>query len=131
MKSLCFLVFISFSLLASSFEKVTSLLPEEMKKLSLHKSSPKDAEKILGKADLVEGKKYYWKRNGFKYAIELSFDGKEKLSSLHYTFTGNKPVFDVDVKKLVPAGKYFRFKEDNFELMVDPLTNKVYSVKLL
>lgn len=129
MKYVGFLVLISFSLMASSLERVTSHLPQEIRKLSLRKTSPKDAEKILGKANHIVGKKYYWERSGLKYALELTFDDQQKLSTLHYTFTGKRPHIEVDTQKLVPAGKYFRVKENNYELMVDPLAKTLYSVK--
>lgn len=131
MKSICFLVFISFSVLASSLEKVTSHLPQDVRKLVLHKTTPLEAQKILGKADLVEGKKYYWERNGFKYVLELTFDEKTKLSSLHYTFTDQRPTIEIDKKKLTPAGKYFRLKENNLEITLDPVSETIHSVKLL
>lgn len=117
-------------------EKAQALLPAKMKSFRVGQTTISEAEKKLGKPDLVEGEKRYWKQDGFKYAIELHFRGKV-LSSLHYTFTGKRPGLDqlqgsmtVEDLKGDPASHYLILKEKTAEIVVDPATKTLVSVRL-
>lgn len=114
MKTLSFfLLFLSMNAFAGR-QEILSLLPVKLQKLSISKTSLKEAQKLLGKPDYVEGEKQYWVEKGFKYAIELTFKDS-KLVSLHYSFPV-KPDAKVIQKE---------FKEDDFK----PFTHDVNLLK--
>ncbi len=122
-------------------EEVKSLLPPPLSAFTAGVTTLATVEKALGKAQLVNGSKHYWERDGLKYALEMTFKSK-KLSSLHYTFTGNRPSFinvikKIDLKDFGPhpssgrsAGRFLKYKEKSSELILDPLSKTIYSVRL-
>ena len=137
-------LFISTHVFADSAWKkqVQALLPSPLEKLQPQKTTLKEIETLLGKAHLVEGKEYYWERDGLKYALRISVNDKQILTSLHYTFTGEKPALE-KVKALPPlgkftpyptsgksAGRFLLYKEKNAELMIDPLSKTLHTVQL-
>ena len=105
------------------------------------KTTLKDIEAKLGKAALTEGNKRYWKRDGLKYALELTFE-HDTLQSLHYTFTGKKPSLDIlkgsiDITKFAPypasgksAGRFLKLTDKNAELTIDPVSKTIQTVRL-
>lgn len=141
MKKILALLLLTFNLYAASSwsDKAHDLLPPPLKSFTLRKTSLSEVEKVLGKASLNEGQKYYWEREGFKYALELSFNNKFILETIHYTFTGEKPSLDkigkIDVKKLTPkdksGGKFFMLKEKDSEVTIDPVSRTIQTVKFL
>jgi hypothetical protein len=136
-------LFLSFNTLAETSwqEEVKSLLPPPLSTFTAGVTTLDTVQKSLGKAQLVNGSKYYWERGGLKYALEISFKSK-KLSSIHFTFTGNRPSFEnvikkVNLKNFAPhpskgksAGRFLKYKEKNSELTLDPLSKTIYSVRL-
>ena len=137
------LLFLSLNSLAATSwqEEAKSLLPPPLSAFTSGVTTLATVEKALGKAQLVNGSKHYWERDGLKYALEITFKSK-RLTSLHFTFTGNRPSFEkilkkVDLKKFGPhptdgksAGRYLKFNEKNSEIILDPLSKTVYSVRL-
>lgn len=90
MKKLILLsLLISFSAFAKWSEKVKTHLPTKLQALSIGKTDRDSARKTLGKPDLVRGDKEYWIMDGFKYALELTYE-KNKLTSFHYNFPKKK-----------------------------------------
>ncbi len=90
MKKLIFLsLFVSLPVLAGWSEKVKTHLPSKLQTLSIGKTDRESARKTLGKPDLVRGDKEYWVMDGFKYALELTYD-KNKLTTFHYNFPKKK-----------------------------------------
>lgn len=142
MKTLFLLIFIGTSAYAGTTwkDKAHELLPTPLNAFQTHKTTLSEVEKKLGKAHLVEGQDYYWERDGLKYALKLSFDNKYLLHTIHYTFVNDKPKLEklgkIDTKKLEPylsSGKSTSFmllKENNSEVVIDPLNKNIYSVKL-
>lgn len=137
MKLSFFLVLLSLSAMAS----IQDLLPAPLSEFTLQRTTLKEVEKKLGRADLVEGNKYYWEREGLKYALELSFDKKSTLQSIHFTFTSHRPSVEKlnlkDVSALKPypttgrsAGRFLLHKEKNTEVMIDPISKTIHTVKL-
>ena len=118
------------------------LLPSPLSQLQPQKTTLTDIEKLLGKAHLVEGKDYYWERDGFKYALKLSLNEKKVLTTLNYTFTGEKPSLDklktkLPVSEMRPypshgkaAGRFLIYKDNNAELIIDPVSKTIQSVQL-
>ena len=138
------LFLISFVVLAKSPNQMIllELLPPPLKEFRVHHTTLVEAQKALGKADLNEGRFYYWEKNGLKYALELSFDEKFILKTIHYTFTEKRPplekVGSIDVKKLTPypsegktIGRFLQLKEKEFEIIIDPISKTIHTVKLL
>lgn len=122
--------------------QVQKLLPSPLSQLQPQKTTLADIEKLLGKAHLVEGKDYYWERDGLKYALKLSVNEKKVLTTFNYTFTGAKPSLD-KLKTLPPisemrpypshgkaAGRFLIYKENNAELIIDPVSKTIQSVQL-
>lgn len=136
------LLLFSFSAFAEGIRnKVQSILPSPIKELKVHSTKVAEAEKLLGRPHLVENEKYYWEMEGFKYALELKFkDGV--LQSLHYTFPKNRPslevIGDINTKKLSPyptsgksAGRFLHLKQKEAEVIIDPISKTIRTVKLL
>lgn len=142
MKSLFLLIFIgTFAYAGTSLrDKTQDLLPSPLNGFETHKTTLSEVEKKLGKAHLVEGSDYYWEKDGLKYALKLSFNNKFQLDVIHYTFASEKPKLEklgqIDTKKLEPyvsSGKttsYMVLKENNSEVVIDPLNKNIYSVKM-
>lgn len=142
MKTLFLLFFVGTCAYAGTSwkDKAHDLLPNPLKAFETHKTTLSEVERKLGKASLVEGNDYYWERDGFKYALKLSFDNKFLLNTIHYTFVAEKPKLEklgkIDTKKLEPyvsSGKstsYMVLKENNSEVVIDPLNKNIYSVKI-
>lgn len=142
MKSLILLIFIGSSAYAGTSlkDRTQVLLPSPLNGFETHKTTLSEVEKKLGKAHLVEGRDYYWEKDGLKYALKLSFNNKFQLNTLHYTFVTDKPKLEklgqIDTKKLEPyvsRGKstsYMVLKENNSEVVIDPLSKNIYSVKM-
>lgn len=135
--------FFTFSVLASSAlkENLQGILPSPIKNFNIKSTSLSEVEKSLGKAHLVEGSKHYWERDGLKYALELSFDNKLILKSIHFTFTGKRPSLkeagNINTKKLTPypekgkaSGRFLVLKESDSELVIDPLSKTIHTVKI-
>jgi hypothetical protein len=90
----------------------------------------------LGKAHLVKGTKLYWERDGLKYALELTVKSKI-LKSMHYTFTGTKPSLEllkgsINLKNFKPhqKGRFLKLEDKGSELIIDPISKTIYSVRL-
>lgn len=134
----------SFGLMASTSWKSTlhENLPAPLSSFRPHQTTLKEVQALMGKADLVEKNSYYWEKDGLKYALQLTFNQKKILTSLHYTFTKNKLSLDtikdqIDLKRFSPyptegksAGRYLISKEKDVELTIDPISKTVRSVKL-
>lgn len=142
MKFVFLLIFAASTTFAASTlkERAPKLLPTPLNELITHKTTLSEVEKKIGKAHFIEGSDYFWERDGFKYALKLSFNNKYLLDSIHYTFASEKPSLDklgkIDTKKLVPYSsngketRYMVLKENNLEVVIDPLTKNIYSVKV-
>ncbi len=138
MKTLIVLsLLISSSVFAGWSEKAKAHLPKDLRTLELGKTNRDSARKSLGKPDLVRGDKEYWIRDGFKYAVELTYKDN-KLSSLHYNFT--KKDFpleelkaDIDPKQLKssPTAPHTTlvYQDKEGKLEVELSTGKVESVR--
>lgn len=122
-------------------DKLLAILPAPISQLKISKTTLPEAEKVLGKADLKEGEKYYWIQEDYKYALELQFKNNT-LSSLHYTYPGERPAVEkvgkFETKKLLPypaggksKGRFLLLKEKDAEFVIDPITQTIYSVKIL
>jgi hypothetical protein len=122
--------------------KIKVLLPSPLNSFELHKTKLSEVEKKLGPAALKENENHYWVRGGLKYALKLSFDQNGVLQSLDYTFTEKRPSLEslgkIDTKKILPypldgksAGRFLLYKEKGSEVLIDPGTHTVQSVKLL
>ncbi len=122
-------------------QEVKSLLPKPISEFKPRQTTLKEVEKNLGKAQLVQGSKYYWEKDGLKYALELTFESNV-LTSLHYTFTGKKPDLmilhkHINVKNFTPypkegksTGRFLKLQEQGSELVIDPVSKTIYSVRL-
>jgi hypothetical protein len=142
MKTLFLLYFIGTCAYAGNAlkDKAHDLLPAPLNTFETHKTTLSEVEKKLGKPDLSEGSDSYWEKDGLKYALKLSFDNKFRLNSIHYTFVSEKPKLEklgaIDTKKLEPyissgkVTKYMLLKENNSEVVIDPLNKNIYSVKI-
>lgn len=129
-----------FLLTFSAIAGIQELLPLPLKKFELHKTTLKEVEKQLGKAQLNEGSDHYWEKDGLKYAIKLSFDKESKLNAIHFTFTKDKPPISAlnikDTKSLKPmpssgrSGRFFIHQEKNNQAVIDPLNKSIYSVEI-
>lgn len=143
-KILLFTLFMATNVSAETSWKtqVLKLLPSPLSQLQPQKTTLTDIEKLLGKAHLVEGKDYYWEREGFKYALKLTVNDKKILTTLHYTFSGERPSLD-QLKAKLPlsemrpypthgkaAGRFLIYKEKNAELIIDPVSKTIHSVQL-
>jgi len=70
-----------------------------------------------------------------KYAVVLTFK-KEKLSSIHYTFTEEKPSLesvykDINQSKLEPYNtRYLIHRSPSSDVVIDPDSKKIYSVRI-
>ena len=128
-------------LVSPVWSSVVELLPTPLNNLKINVTNKSEVEQRLGKPDLVEGSYHYWEREGLKYALRLSYDKKAVLNSIHFTFTTNKPSIDkLDLKqtdKLVPypakgksAGRFFLHKEKNAEVIIDPISKTIHTVKI-
>jgi|GEM_PF-2344471 len=121
---------------------VQKLLPAPLQQFELNKTSLTDVESKLGKANLVEGNKYYWEKDGLKYALQLTFNQKKILTTLHFTFPKDAPSVDkvmdqIDLKKFGPhppegrsVGRFLITKEKDGELIIDPISKTIHTVKL-
>ncbi|MBA2406207.1 MAG: hypothetical protein H0V66_15635 [Bdellovibrionales bacterium] len=121
-------------------QTVRSLLPSPLLDFTPGKTSLKQVEKKLGKAQLVQGSNYYWERNGLKYAIELTFKNK-LLQSMHFTFSDKPKVEilkeEIKIKDFRPypqagksTGRFLKLIQNGDELIIDPISKTIYSVKL-
>lgn len=116
-------------------EQVKSALPPALQEFVAGKTTLAEIEKNLGKAQLVKGPKYYWERDGLKYALELTFKSKI-LKSMHYTFTGTKPSLEllgsINLKNFKPhqKGRFLKLEDKGSELIIDPISKTIYSVRL-
>lgn len=144
MRILLFLLLLSFEISAgvSLRETLQSLLPQPISELKVHKTSLREVEQALGKPDLKEAQNLYWERDGLKYALKLTFNKKNVLTSIHYTFTRNKPSveknLEIDSDKLTPypaqgksAGRFLLLKEKDTEVTIDPISKTIHTVKIL
>ena len=141
---LLILLLLPFTLFASTTWRNSAqrLLPDPLQKFELHKTSLSEVEKKLGTADLIEGNKYYWEKDGLKYALQLTFNQKKILKTLHYTFTKDAPSVDkvieqIDLKKFGPhpaegrsIGRFLITREKDGELIIDPVSKTIHTVKL-
>lgn len=139
MKYSLFVLFFSFSVFGGVTlkDRVYGVLPAPLSDFKTDKTTLSEVEKKLGKAQLVEGQKYYWEKDGLKYALQLSFNNKFVLDSIHYTFVTEKPAMEklgkIDAKNLAPypdSGRFLKLSEKDVEVLIDPGTKKIYSVKL-
>jgi hypothetical protein len=73
--------------------RVRSVLPLPIQKLELHQTKIRDAEKLLGKPDLVEEGNYYWAYQGMKYSLSLQFKNGT-LSLLQFRPVENAPTLN-------------------------------------
>jgi hypothetical protein len=132
--SLLFLV-MSFSAFAGEAE-IRSLLPKRLQGLEIGKTTITQAVDVLGMPDLVKGPKQYWAEDGFKYAIELTFE-KRKLVSLHYSFP-KRPDASVlkdefkeeDFKPVAGDDRLRKATRDHSEVVVNTAQKKVESVRI-
>jgi hypothetical protein len=138
MRVLSFFLFLltTLSVQASGLEaKLRAALPAPLDKAQLGKTTIGDLEAKMGKPDLIEGSKRYWIKNGLKYAVVLSFK-KDKLSSIHYTFTEGKPSLesiysDLKQSALEPYNtRYLIHRSPSAEVVIDPTSKKIYSVRI-
>jgi hypothetical protein len=139
---LFYLLFSLSAFSASSWqEEVKMVLPAPLKEFTPGKTKLQEVEKKLGKAKLVKGSKYYWEFEGFKYALELTIKSKT-LKSMHFTFVENKPDLkilkdNIPLQKFTPfpkegksLGRYLKYQENGSELIIDPISKTIYSVRL-
>lgn len=117
-------------------EQVKSTLPPALQEFVAGKTTLTEIEKSIGKAQLVKGSKYYWERDGLKYALELTVKSKI-LKSMHYTFTGTKPSLEllkgtINLKNFKPHQKerFLKLEDKGSELIIDPISKTIYSVRL-
>lgn len=122
-------------------EKTKSTLPAPLQEFIPGKTKLKDIEKRIGKAQQIKGTKYYWEFDKFKYALELTIQSKT-LKSMHFTFTKDKPHIDliqnvIQIQKFTPypkegksTGRYLKLEENGSELIIDPVSKTIYSVRL-
>jgi len=136
-------LFISLNSLAANSwqDEMRSLLPAPLSTFVSGTTTLESVNKALGKAQLVKGSKHYWERGGLKYALEITFKSK-KISSLHFTFTGSRPSFEgllnkIKLEDATPypssggsAGRFLKFQKNGTELILDPLSKTIYSVRL-
>lgn len=137
------LLLLSFNSFAGSSwqEEVKSLLPPPLSTFVSGTTTLKDVTKALGKAQLVNGSKHYWEQGGLKYALEITFKAN-KISSINYTFTGKRPELKILLDKIKleeftphptsgkSAGRFLKLQENGAELILDPLSKTIYSVRL-
>jgi len=130
------LVLCTFQVHASSWEdKLRATLPAPLNAAIIGKSTIKELESRMGKPHLVEGSKRYWIKDGLKYAVVLTFKNN-KLSTIHYTFTSNKPSVDIiyaDISKksFEPYNTtYFIHRSASTEVVIDPNSKTIYSVRI-
>lgn len=136
-------LFFSFSAFATSTwqEKTKLVLPSPLQEFIPGKTKLKDIEKKIGKAKLIKGTKYYWEFDELKYALELTIQSKT-LKSIHFTFVKNKPSLDlikdsIQIQKFTPhpkvgksTGRLLKLEENGSELIIDPVSKTIYSVRL-
>lgn len=120
---------------------VSRLLPSPLEQIKVKSSTKTDIEKILGKPALIEGQKYYYAQGGFKYSLEITFN-KSVVKEFHYTFLTPRPPVNpadlkIEVSKLTPfpatggaAGKYQKYSDADGELVLDPVSKTLYSVRI-
>lgn len=136
------LILFSLSTLAAPecSREVKHLLPQDLQHFEIKKTPLQEVQKKLGKPQLVEGNKYYWETNGFKYSLELIFDKKQILQSLHYTFTGTYPALEklgaFDTKDLRPvvqkggvSSTLMKLKSSNCEVTLNISNKTIDSVR--
>ena len=122
-------------------QEVKSLLPKPISEFRPGQTTLKEVEKNLGKAHHIQDSKYYWEKDGLKYALELTFESNI-LTSLHYTFTGKKPDLmilkkHINLKNFTPypkegksIGRFLKLQEQGSELVIDPVSKTIYSMRL-
>ena len=121
-------------------QKINSFLPKAVAKIEIKKSHRSDIEKFLGKANLIEGDKNYYELDGFRYALEIVFK-QDIVSEFSYTFIKNRPTFkelklNLDLKKLSPypksvsSSRYFQHSDSEGDIVIDPISKDIYSVRL-
>lgn len=118
-------------------EKARTHLPKDLRTLELGKTNRESARKALGKPDLVRGDKEYWIREGFKYAVELTYKDN-KLATLHYNFPKKDFALeeikaDIDPKliKASPTAPHTSlvYQDTEGKLEIELTTGKVESVR--
>lgn len=134
MKALLLLLIFGQLSFAADIKKVHDLLPAPVNQLKLHVTTLKEAEKLFGKADLVEGKNLYWEQNGLKYGLQLKFNEENLLKEIRFIFTKNQPPLEklgeLDKNKIIMKERFFQLKEEKFEVEIDPTTRTVRGVRL-
>lgn len=117
------------------------VLPAPLKEFTPGKTKLYEIEKKLGKAKLIKGSKYYWEFEGLKYALELTIESKT-LKSMHFTFVDQKPDLkilgdNIPLPKFTPypregksLGRFLKLEENGSELIIDPVSKTIYSVRL-
>ena len=101
--------------------RARALLPKPMQELIVGKTTPANARKLLGKANLVEGQNYYWAWDGLEYSLELHFSSDQTvLQSFDFFFVKNKPKI-ADFKGTL--------KESELKLIAQPKQNNELGAK--
>lgn len=117
--------------------KVRTHLPEKVTKIETGKTDRTTARKILGMPDLVRGDREYWALGGFKYSLELTFEGS-KVKTVHYNFSEKKPSLEefkslIDPKLLKPSQHEphtaLVYEDEEGKLEVDLSTGKIISLR--
>lgn len=126
------LLFCSLNLGAQSpSESLRAELPAGLQKLKLKESTPQDAIRALGAADLIKENSYYWKEGKFKYAIALNFKDN-KLERIHYSFVTHSPLLTQYIKN--PEELKYKndhqllYKDAAGEIIVDIPSRTIQSV---
>ncbi len=136
-------LFICLNVFANSSwqQEVKTFLPKPISEFKTRQTTLTEVEKNLGKAQHIQGTRYYWEKDGLKYALELTFESNV-LTSLHYTFTGKKPDLillqkHINLKNFTPfptegksIGRFLKLEEKGSELIIDPVSKTIYSVRL-
>ncbi len=139
MKFFFLFLLVSYALAAETLPqgRLQTLLPAPLNEFKINSTTISQIEGRLGKAHLVEGQDYYWEQNKLKYAIKITLDQNKTLTSIHYTFTKKRPSIkelgEIDSKKFTPSPtqkNYYQFNEKSGEVILEPLTKTIYSVKI-
>jgi hypothetical protein len=133
-------IFASSTVFAGTFSaSVISTLPAKVQKLKLHQTTVKDAETLLGKADLTEDSNYYWELGGIKYSLSLTFK-KDVLASYQFHYFETRPqlsAFKIPEKDLKviyqparPSEKAARlYEKDGVTLEFSPRSDELQSAE--
>lgn len=136
-----FLVALALLLTLPAFAKwtdtVRSRLPSNIQKLELGKTDRAAARKLMGAPQLTKGDKDYWIVDGFKYAVELSFE-KNTLKRIHYNFPKKTMDLeelkkDIDPKKLKASSTsphtILVYEDKDGKLEIELTSGKIESVR--